>query len=1189
MSEGTPTGMGGPNDPKAPSGELVEINNGEATPNSETPSEQSPAEPEASAVQNIELKKQELIARLDGLATKLNSLESAAAAERHPGIGKFVEAFKKNKVLRVISKIALGGAMVGLSAILPDQAGMYLAPFLEAAGLFLAFNGGIEAGQSDVFGRLGKIQGKMTAVRAGIETLTEANGEQPADALGKLEKYIANVKEIEEKILDEANNGEKKDRNNTLIRLFGAAGATMAILATLGISFGQQDYNLDGLRHTVIAKLGAVNFVKDNIQLFGQHATGVLHDVGPKLGEWADAMKAGVGFSAGLAAGGLYLKLSDMFRKKEKVPSSEETANVINNESEPVQPPPVEATPPEVIDNVIPPVEEPAKAEPVEAPIPEIVDETPPPAETVEEVAADSIAVPETSTENTEEYKETMYKIDRMVRDTGKFSRQRDKRLREIENELNELDKAPKFQENIERMALLEQEMNQFDKEITERRAEIDQYRELIPLRKEAVRRERKLKQLEKNIEVLEERLTITHVEDKQRALQTKINDKNRERDEAEAEWQEARTALREAYNKMKAKEKAAADIAVTPEVIGTTPEEANKSEDEVATVGEPLIAENDGGGEEEETVQENKTESLPNNDFSPKEVQDAAIDYLSYKDRDMDPVLLAEVNRMQEEKVRAGEFYPSQERYAQVLLRLQKEHGAGKVDQLANSLHGQCVGFLRNLNLKKMESYTTSKSWAYWDIAKQMYYFEQKKADAGYRIADPFEDAEKQQEIVNRHIGWEIFENGRGKNRLDTEVFKHILENSEHADEIIALMRKQPKENQDLASKDLARLGQLVREAEEKGNDKSKEPTGQTPDNENINQSETAKTEIRELTAEESQKIMERVALKPNIEYRGRSLTKETLVQNGLVPKYEMVLDGKRVWSSSKHFKYGNRTAGLAFFDSDDGKGVDVKPYVMSSSQGTFRFYPGFQVWYGGDDPIPQNEELTWFSKGYGEESLNLPPEMQKTIAESNIETVSVQNSGVAELILIGTSNKYLVPTAGQAGEMGGVDANVEKQRFAIDGIPSGHFSHLKLPPEQIDFQHRGQSPDFSKPVLGWKSKNSVYGEVINEVFDSKNKQLRFHFCRDAKNRAWIGSIEYTKSERNDIGLRKQWIDAGPLTTPAYEYYRGGNQLEDANHNDYANREDVNGEYADSFKNFLSKVPVIKEYLESVKTRQIS
>ncbi len=103
------------------------------------------------------------------------------------------------------------------------------------------------------------------------------------------------------------------------------------------------------------------------------------------------------------------------------------------------------------------------------------------------------------------------------------------------------------------------------------------------------------------------------------------------------------------------------------------------------------------------------------------------------------------------------------------------------------------------------------SDTWVYWDMAKQQYFFDhQDEADEKYDIGDPIADNNLQQQIIDRHIGWELYSGNRNNKEMKTYLYEKFNTNSE----IMSFLNKKPKKNNDLSSIDLASLGKLVREA---------------------------------------------------------------------------------------------------------------------------------------------------------------------------------------------------------------------------------------------------------------------------------------------------------------------------------------------------------------------------------------
>jgi subtilisin-like proprotein convertase family protein len=189
------------------------------------------------------------------------------------------------------------------------------------------------------------------------------------------------------------------------------------------------------------------------------------------------------------------------------------------------------------------------------------------------------------------------------------------------------------------------------------------------------------------------------------------------------------------------------------------------------------------------------------------EEIDKIISEYLSYQD--------AEIGDQEKEKLlqtNFGYLNKSATNYAGALIEIWKKHDKHTIEKAVNDLLGQVSSILKKLGISS-RAYGESRTWAYWDIAKQYYYvLNPDEADPKYTVADPVEDSNKFEEIANRHIGWEVyaaFKQGEEKeflNRLDPEDL--------HFNEINLLLNKEPKKDvETLGSKDLSELGRLIRE----------------------------------------------------------------------------------------------------------------------------------------------------------------------------------------------------------------------------------------------------------------------------------------------------------------------------------------------------------------------------------------
>ena len=176
--------------------------------------------------------------------------------------------------------------------------------------------------------------------------------------------------------------------------------------------------------------------------------------------------------------------------------------------------------------------------------------------------------------------------------------------------------------------------------------------------------------------------------------------------------------------------------------------------------------------------------------------------EWLSYGDADLES----------EEKQNAIEqnlANPQAKKYATAMLELIGLHGSKKVKALAEKLHRECLMRLTKYGISP-NPYTRSLSWAFWDMAKQYYFYTHtKEADENYSIADPF-SLEKQKEIVNRHVGWEAYNNRGPTTKFHIGISK-MPDSREKAQILFLIRQKQSKPNGTLSSFDLAKLGALL------------------------------------------------------------------------------------------------------------------------------------------------------------------------------------------------------------------------------------------------------------------------------------------------------------------------------------------------------------------------------------------
>lgn len=143
---------------------------------------------------------------------------------------------------------------------------------------------------------------------------------------------------------------------------------------------------------------------------------------------------------------------------------------------------------------------------------------------------------------------------------------------------------------------------------------------------------------------------------------------------------------------------------------------------------------------------------------------------------------------------------------YAQSLLDASKNYTFESMEDLACKLRGTLLAEAIRLDIS-VSSYGRGISWAMWDLGKQYYYFQNPdKNTNGYNLGNPFEQREKQDEIINRHLGWEAYNRKEGGSlNVDPLII------TEPIDQLLSMS---PKSNGTLSSKSLAQLGEMLRKS---------------------------------------------------------------------------------------------------------------------------------------------------------------------------------------------------------------------------------------------------------------------------------------------------------------------------------------------------------------------------------------
>lgn len=312
------------------------------------------------------------------------------------------------------------------------------------------------------------------------------------------------------------------------------------------------------------------------------------------------------------------------------------------------------------------------------------------------------------------------------------------------------------------------------------------------------------------------------------------------------------------------------------------------------------------------------------------------------------------------------------------------------------------------------------------------------------------------------------------------------------------------------------------------------------------------------QLTPEQSKEILKQTKIHGS-KLDDQKLKVGDLRAAGLEPKVRIRFGDKVEWSASASYELakGEYRAVVVYVRIDNT--IVARSFYQSNSQLVWRYLP---------DYLSIEGNVGFFGKWISEYAITGPFAAQQVLARVQKEkSLQVKDS---MRIFMGTA-RFLGEEKGTI--VGVVGATPEKLEPDAEGYYRSHGTADRRTPETVGALPQKQLPNFSdEPLARWETSNKLYGRVLCEVFPSQDKTLRFLFCRDTLGRAWIASIE-NDSPVQSVGVRQKWIDAGDLTTPAYEYAEQSGQ--------YGNYDLKKGHYVDMFSNYLVHMPIIRNYLQ--------
>lgn len=299
------------------------------------------------------------------------------------------------------------------------------------------------------------------------------------------------------------------------------------------------------------------------------------------------------------------------------------------------------------------------------------------------------------------------------------------------------------------------------------------------------------------------------------------------------------------------------------------------------------------------------------------------------------------------------------------------------------------------------------------------------------------------------------------------------------------------------------------------------------------------------------------------------KHLSTHNVAEAQLVPAYEVEVGGKKLGLSEIFPLPNGDVAVLAYVPV--GESVKVRAFYRAVHQTLWRYLPDYVRRADGG----VNRYLT----GAGVQSVTLPIELQEALVliekKRGVKAWTLPGQ-MPEFFVAGTAYAYDslqdYQTAWHYGRLKG-DYYTEVAMVASDHDYSLNGPRQKKAPYTlaIDFD---RAPDFRRRWVEFELETADAGTVRAEGFKSHDGQYLWLFARDRSGRAWILQVEAV-SPVTSTGLRRDWLVMDDFTTALYEPTKAAGI--------YGDRDDTRGARQCMWKNYLSNIPLIQEYMRRV------
>ncbi len=294
----------------------------------------------------------------------------------------------------------------------------------------------------------------------------------------------------------------------------------------------------------------------------------------------------------------------------------------------------------------------------------------------------------------------------------------------------------------------------------------------------------------------------------------------------------------------------------------------------------------------------------------------------------------------------------------------------------------------------------------------------------------------------------------------------------------------------------------------------------------------------------------------------RVEMLSTHDLAEMKLSPMYEVEVGEMKISLSPLFRMTDGQVAAVAYIP--EKASYRVRSFYRHNGLGLWCYLPDYVRGTDGG--------IGGLGSGYETATVILPIELQAALMQIE-EKFGVTNVKRPEFVFAGAAKAYGSAQDYQAayaqGKMRG-DYYREVSREALNRDFGMMEQGQKKAPYTLGIDYR-RAPDFGQPRARFCTSTIDAGEVNAEAFSSHDGQLIWLFFSDGRGRTWIGQIEAV-APITSLGLRRDFVAMGDFMTPLYEYStRAGI---------YGDRNDTRGPKQCMWKNYLSNVPLIQEYI---------